>query len=157
MIFQRSLRGESQRMACTHKMRGFSLVSAIFLLVVLAALGVAMITISTVQHQSSALDVQGTRAYHAARAGMEWGVYQKLQVPAYCAGAAVTDNIALPSGTSLAGFTVTVVCTPDSGLGLNINGAVIQATACNIPTGGACPNATPNSSDYVQRVVQVRL
>lgn len=137
-------------------MRGFSLVSAIFLLVVLAGLGVAMITISTVQHQSSALDVQGTRAYHAARAGMEWGVFQRLQVPAYCA-AAVTNNIALPAGTSLSGFTVTVVCTPDNGLGLNINGAVIQATACNIPTGGACPNAAPNSSDYVQRVVQVRL
>ncbi|MFJ7566548.1 agglutinin biogenesis protein MshP [Herminiimonas sp. NPDC097707] len=143
-------------MTCTRKMRGFSLVSAIFLLVVLAALGVAMVTISTVQHQSSALDVQGTRAYHAARAGMEWGVYQKLQVPAYCTGG-VVNSIALPAGTSLASFTVTVVCTPDSGLGLNINGAVIQATACNIPAGGACPNVAPNSSDYVQRVVQVRL
>lgn len=156
MIFQRPLRAESQHMTCTRKMRGFSLVSAIFLLVVLAALGVAMVTISTVQHQSSALDVQGTRAYHAARAGMEWGVYQKLQAPAYCTGA-VTDSIALPAGTSLSGFTVTVVCTPDSGLGLNIDGAVIQATACNIPAGGTCPNAAPNSSDYVQRVVQVRL
>ncbi|RBA25739.1 agglutinin biogenesis protein MshP [Herminiimonas fonticola] len=156
MIFQRSLRAKSQGMTCTRKMRGFSLVSAIFLLVVLAALGVAMVTISTVQHQSSALDVQGTRAYQAARAGMEWGVYQRLQVPAYCAGA-VTNNIVLPAGTSLAGFTVTVVCTPDNGLGLNINGAVIQATACNIPAGGVCPNAAPNSSDYVQRVVQARL
>jgi MSHA biogenesis protein MshP len=138
------------------KASGFSLVSAIFLLVVLAALGVAMVTISTVQHQSSGLDVQGTRAYQAARAGIEWGVYQRQKVPAYC-GAAVANNIALPVGTSLSGFTVTVVCTPDNGLGLNINGAVIEATACNIPAGGACPNAAPNSSDYVQRVVQVRL
>ncbi len=156
MIFQRSLRANFQHMTCTRKMCGFSLVSAIFLLVVLAALGIAMVTISTVQHQSSALDVQGTRAYQAARAGMEWGVYQKLQVPAYC-GATVNNNIVLPAGTSLSGFTLTVVCTPDNGLGLNINGAVIQATACNIPAGGACPNAAPNSSDYVQRVVQARL
>ncbi len=154
MIFQRLLRAESQGMTCARKMRGFSLVSAIFLLVVLAALGVAMVTISTVQHQSSALDVQGVRAYHAARAGLEWGVYQNLRTGA-CSGGAT--NIALPAGTSLNGFTVTVVCTPDTGAGLNINGAVIQATACNIPAGGACPNVAPNSSDYVQRVVQARL
>ncbi|WP_231949283.1 agglutinin biogenesis protein MshP [Herminiimonas arsenitoxidans] len=154
MIFQRS--GYDIRGVRMCKAGGFSLVSAIFLLVVLAALGVAMVTISTVQHQSSGLDVQGTRAYQAARAGAEWGIYQRMQVPAYC-GAAVANNIALPAGTSLNGFTVTVVCTPDNGLGLNINSAVIEATACNIPAGGTCPNAAPNSSDYVQRVVQVRL
>lgn len=157
MIFHSRLPVRICGKTCVRKMRGFSLVSAIFLLVVLAALGVAMITISSVQHQSSALDVQGTRAYYAARAGMEWGVYQRLQAPAAYCTASVTTNIVLPAGTSLSGFTVTVVCTPDNGLGLNINSAVIQATACNIPAGGACPNAAPNNSDYVQRVVQVRL
>lgn len=134
------------------KQAGFSLVSAIFLLVVLAALGVAMVTISTVQHQSSSLDIQGVRAYQAARAGIEWGLYKKLQTSS-CAGAAIT--VPLPAGTSLSDFTVTVVCTPDNALGIGT--AVIQATACNIPAGGSCPNAAPNSSNYVQRVVEVRL
>jgi MSHA biogenesis protein MshP len=57
---------------------GFALPSAIFLLVILAALAAFMVTISTTQSATSAQDVQGTRAYHAARAGLEWGLYQVL-------------------------------------------------------------------------------
>ena len=59
--------------------RGFSIVSAIFLLVVLSLLGSLMLTFSTVQHITGAQDVQGSRAYQAARAGIEWGLYQLLQ------------------------------------------------------------------------------
>src|SRR4030067_2020097 len=58
--------------------KGFSLVSAIFLLVVIAALGTFAMTLSTTQHQSAALDVMGARGYQAARAGVEWGAYQVL-------------------------------------------------------------------------------
>lgn len=59
--------------------RGFALMSAIFLLVVLAGLGAAMLTFSSTQHVGSAMDVQGSRAYQAARAGIEWGAYQALR------------------------------------------------------------------------------
>ena len=88
--------------------RGFSLISAIFLLVVIAALGVFAVTLSTTQQQSSALDVMGTRAYQAARAGIEWGTYQALRNAGACAAI-------LPAGTfpgTLSGFRVTVTCTP---------------------------------------------
>jgi autotransporter translocation and assembly factor TamB len=45
-----------------HKMQhGFSLVSAIFLLVVIAALGTFAVTLSTTRQQSAALDVLGAR------------------------------------------------------------------------------------------------
>lgn len=84
--------------------RGFAIMSAIFLLVVLAALGAAMLTFSASQHASSAMDVQGTRAYQAARAGIEWGAYQALQASS-CAG-----STSLTLGADLAGFTVTVNC-----------------------------------------------
>jgi len=57
---------------------GFLLVTAIFLLVVLAALGAFILTISGTQQTSSALDVQGARAYQAARAGIDWASYQLL-------------------------------------------------------------------------------
>ena len=57
------------------RIRGFALVSAIFILVVLAALGAFIVSISTSQQIGSALDVQGVRAYQAARAGIEWGLY----------------------------------------------------------------------------------
>jgi Tfp pilus assembly protein PilX len=57
---------------------GFLLVTAIFLLVILAALGAFILTISGTQQTSSALDVQGSRAYQAARAGIDWASYQLL-------------------------------------------------------------------------------
>ncbi len=86
--------------------RGFSLVTAVFLLVVLAGLGAAMVNIAGSSQSAVALDVQGARAYQAARAGIEWGLYQQLQLES-CAG---TTSFSLPSGTTLSPFTVTVVC-----------------------------------------------
>jgi Tfp pilus assembly protein PilX len=58
---------------------GFSLISAIFLLVVIAALGTFAVTLSTTQQQSAAMDVLGARAYQASKAGIEWGAYQVLK------------------------------------------------------------------------------
>lgn len=51
---------------------GFAAIAAIFLVVVLAALGAFMVTFSNTQQLTSAQDLQGTRAYWAARAGLEW-------------------------------------------------------------------------------------
>lgn len=84
--------------------RGFAIIAAIFLVVVLAALGAVMVTFSTVQQTTSALDLQGTRAYHAAKTGIEWGAYQALRNGG-CSGATIS-----PGGT-LAGFSVAVACT----------------------------------------------
>ncbi len=55
--------------------RGFAAIAAIFLVVVLAALGGFMLTFSNAQQLTSAQDIQGSRAYWAARAGLEWGVF----------------------------------------------------------------------------------
>ena len=54
--------------------QGFAAMAAIFLVVVLAALGGFMLTFSNAQHLSSAQDTQGSRAYLAAMAGLEWGM-----------------------------------------------------------------------------------
>ena len=70
-----------------NRQSGFLLVTAIFLLVILAALGAFILTISGTQQTSSALDVQGARAYQAARAGIEWASDQLLITAAGgCAG-----------------------------------------------------------------------
>ncbi len=88
--------------------RGFALVSAIFILVILAALGGFIVTVSTTQSALQGLDIQGARAYQAARAGIEWGSYQLLSVtPANCP----VSPAAVAPGGGLAGFTVTVSCT----------------------------------------------
>lgn len=128
--------------------RGFSIVTAIFLLVVLSALGVALLSISTMQHAESALDVQGARAYQAARAGMEWGVYQQ-RIKGICEA---SNSFALPANGTLSGFSVTVRCTQAAGA---LPRFQVIATACNQPVGGVCATANAtNHPDYVQRVVQ---
>ena len=128
--------------------RGFSIVTAIFLLVVLSALGVALLSISTMQHAESALDVQGARAYQAARAGMEWGVYRQ-RVDGSCLA---SRDFPMPANGALSSFSVTVRCTPAAGV---LPRFQVIATACNQPVGGVCSTANAsNNPDYVQRVVQ---
>ncbi len=57
---------------------GFTLVAALFLLVVVALLSVYMINFSGVQHTTLVYGMQGARAMQAARAGIEWGVYEAI-------------------------------------------------------------------------------
>ena len=52
------------------RQRGLSLLTAIFLVVVLAMLGAFMVSVTGLQQSSSVLDVQGVRAYDSARAGV---------------------------------------------------------------------------------------
>ena len=52
---------------------GFTLVQAVFVLVVLSLLGVAMMRLSAVQSSTGVFAIQGARAYQAARSGLEWG------------------------------------------------------------------------------------
>ena len=124
---------------------GFSLVAAIFLLTILAALGAFIVTVSTTQQVSSALDVQGVRAYQAARAGIQWGAYQQLRN-----GSCASSSFGFTAPT-LAAFTVTVQCTAyaDGNGGPMVH--QITSTACNQP---ACPNAVPGTG-YVERQMQV--
>lgn len=127
--------------------RGFALVSAIFLLVVLAALGAFMVTFSTAQHTTSAQDVLGARAVQAARAGIEWGTYQVLTPVAAPAVAACTIN-PLPLAGNLAGFTVTVAC---NAIGpLNENGVAV--TTYNITS--TANTGTAGTSMFVERQFQ---
>ncbi|CDG82754.1 agglutinin biogenesis protein MshP [Janthinobacterium agaricidamnosum] len=128
--------------------RGFGIVTAVFFLVVLAGLGAALVAISTLQHAESALDVQGARAYQAARAGMEWGLYRQ-RIAGSCAA---SSSFALPANSGLNGFSVTVQCSQAAGA---LPRFQVIATACNQPAGGVCSTVNAsNHADYVQRVLQ---
>ena len=90
------------------RQRGFALVVAIFLLVVLASLGVYIVKISGVQHQTVNIALLGARAFEAARTGIEWGAFQALD-----SGACTTTTLNLTEG-GLDGFDVDVTCTTSS-------------------------------------------
>ena len=82
---------------------GFAIVAAIFLMVVLAALGAFMLTLSSNQQITSAQDLQGSRTYWAAKAGIQWAA-DRINVNAAVA------CLAMPTTFPLDGLSVTVTC-----------------------------------------------
>ena len=131
----------------THRAEsGFVLPTAIFLLVILAALGAYMVALSRTSQISSALDLQGSRGYQAARVGVEWAAWQVVQNPTpSCTAAPIT--LAFPPGM-FTGFTVTVSCVQ---LGPYADGAntvtVYQATS-------TATSGVAGTPDYVERQIQ---
>ncbi|MCW8882322.1 MAG: pilus assembly protein MshP [Sedimenticola sp.] len=55
---------------------GFSLISTLFMVVVLAALGGYMVRLNVSQQTTTTLSLQSVRAWYAASSGLEWAVYQ---------------------------------------------------------------------------------
>jgi len=129
--------------------RGFALVAAIFIVVVLAMLGIMMVTIGGMERATASAAVQGTRAFYAARSGIEWGVFRAMPPTNSCV-ASTTFTLTAPG---LEGFNVIVQCalTPPGtqhreGAPPNINVYVITSIARLGNFGEA---------DYVSRTLQV--
>ena len=113
---------------------GFALVTAIFIVVVLALLGTMIVTIGGMERSTASSAVQSTRAFYAARSGVEWATYGALNNTVATCGAPASPPI--PTTFSLAvaglnGFTVTVTCsyTSHSEYGTPYNVFVINSTA----------------------------
>lgn len=121
--------------------RGFAAVAAIFLVVVLAALGAFMVTFSNTQQLTAAQDLQGSRAYWAARAGLEWGISNS----GTAAAAAAVDCSAAPTTLTVEGFTVAVNCPRTAYVdGDNLN--IFQITA-------VASMGSPGAPGYIERSV----
>lgn len=134
---------------------GFALLTAIFILVVLAGLGAAIMTVSSNQQIGSAIDVQGARAYLAARAGVDWALYmEEVQSPTNCPPSPSSFS---PSASTMAGFVVTVTCVKTVDGNAGPAAYTVTSTACNQPTASwsattaACPNITNPGALYVER------
>ena len=124
--------------------RGFSLVAALFLIVVVAALGaVAMRAVVSHQHVTH-LALLGARALEAARTGIEWGGYRALG-----GGACVSGTLNLSEG-ALAGFTVEVACSATSHT--EAGSPVTIYTLTSLARSG-----TYGTPDYVSRRVRARI
>ena len=117
--------------------RGFTLVTALFLLVVLALLGLFIVSVFGLQQSSQALDVSGTRAYAGAQAGIEWALIQVLDpdnndpllIPANPQPPACFATQAVPLGTAFPCIAVNVSCSVTTTTELNRNVAVYLLTA----------------------------
>jgi len=128
--------------------------AAVFILVLLATLALAITLLTTQSETSHARDTLGSRAYQAARTGLDWGAYQvldPLNITATsgsanlpnCPGVAgnVCPTAAAPSSSSmpttpfnssvLSGIAVTLACScaDYTEVGRNIRVYQLRATA----------------------------
>jgi MSHA biogenesis protein MshP len=84
------------------KQKGITLVGAIFILIIVSLLGQYLIKITGVQRQTSIMTLQSARAYQAANAGIEWGIFGIVN-GANCPGINDTD-------LTIGNFATTVLC-----------------------------------------------
>jgi MSHA biogenesis protein MshP len=121
---------------------GFALVTAIFLLVVLAALGVFMVTLSGTHQAAPRHSILATRVYFGAKAGLDWGIQQAVAVN-NCALSPATTTTTFPlTGTGLSGVDATVTCSRTAHNG----GNVYRITSTAVTATG-----TFGTLDYAQR------
>ena len=136
--------------------RGFAAIAAIFLVVVLAALGGFMLTFSNTQQLTSSQDVQGSRAYWAARAGLEWAIGN---VAGACPAKPSTPVATLPQTSpafTVETFSVVVTC--------SLAGYVEASTTPTVPnifiyqfTSVASSGGTAGAIGFIERSVSASL
>ena len=123
--------------------RGFSLVSAVFLLVVLAGLGAAAVRMASFQQQTSIQALRSAQALHAAKSGAAWAAYRALN--GFCGPATTT----LTEGGG-AGFDVSVACSQTS----HTEGtAVLQVFVIDV----LAQAGLYGGGDYVSRRLQIKI
>ncbi|MEX2205340.1 MAG: pilus assembly protein MshP [Myxococcota bacterium] len=121
---------------------GFGLVPAIFLMVVLSLVVVAMLRLSGVSGATASLSLRAARAFQAARSGVEWGTRQ-VTLLGVCPP---TTTLALAQG-GLAGFSVVVSCTSSQ----HVDSA---STTTNFLISSSASSGSFGTRDYVSRRVR---
>jgi MSHA biogenesis protein MshP len=87
------------------KSRGMVAIAAMFLIIALVGLGLAMSSLSGVQADTVSKSMQAAKAYWGARAGVEWGIQRVMAT----GGCPASTPFGLTE-SALIGVTVTVAC-----------------------------------------------
>lgn len=127
------------------RQKGFSLVTAIFLLVVLASLGAFMVTIGGTQRTTTIAAIQGARAYQAASSGIEWAIPRLLAPGTDCTAITANSSYTL-NVTGMNGFDVSVSCEGTTHTEAGPPGNVKIYSITSVATFG-----TYGSPDFVRR------
>ena len=126
-----------------HKQCGFSLVTAIFLLVILSSIGAFMVTIGGTQRTTTVAAIQGARAFQAARSGIEWAIKRVID-DNNCNAVTMNPTFTL-NVPGLNGFTVTLSCDTTMHDEVGTNDVIVYTINSNASYG------TYGSADFVRR------
>ena len=122
------------------RQRGFGLVAALFVIIVITLVIAAMARLSTTQHGSNSLALQQARAYQAARAGLEWGISRAVN-----AGSCSNSGVSMAGG-GLSEFTISLTCSSTSYT--NEDGSALRLCQLSASAQNGSPGARP---DYAFR------
>lgn len=134
----------SAERASRDRQRGAALIVAVFLLVVLGALGAFAVRLTLMQQQTVNSELLAAQAFQAARSGVAWAAHRAVN-DGWCASA----TLALTEGGA-AGFSVDVSCTQTVHVegGATIGVYVIDALA---------EYGSYGKPDYVSRRVEAKV
>lgn len=150
-------------MSLAARQLGLGMITAIVILVVLAGLGAAIASLTQMSNRNQSLDLLGSQALMAARAGVEWQSWLILnpedtnpEVAPFTTPYAC-PSIQSQSFSGLDEFTVSVTCS--MGNPMEDTNAIriynVVSVACNKPSSGSCPNTSAPTGTYVERSVTV--
>jgi MSHA biogenesis protein MshP len=97
-------------MSCDTFQRGFSLPIAIFILVIMALIGTALVSLSQSSHQALGQEVISTRAFYAAESGAQVALAQLFPLTAAPANCAAPYPPVVFTASDLNGCTASVTC-----------------------------------------------
>lgn len=95
------------------RLSGSAIISALFLVIVLGALGAAMVNLSIVQQDTATKSLLASRVYYGAKTGLDWSIQRAISDPApatRCTNPAEFPATFSPAGAGLAGVSVAVTC-----------------------------------------------
>lgn len=87
--------------------KGFTVMGSLFILVVLSLASSFLVSISYTQQRTLDLGYLGIFAYHAAKSGLDYGIFEFLQDPTTCPASTFEYG---PTDGALNGFKITLSC-----------------------------------------------
>lgn len=133
-------------MSRRHPQAGFSLVSAVFLLVIVAMIAAYAVSLGTAQQGDTSLSLLGRRADFAAQSGLDWAIAQVINTAACPA----SGTSFVPDGPGLDGFTISVGC----------SSTAVTEGAISYPVYSLTVSATlgtASTEDFARRVVTAQV
>ncbi len=118
------------------------MIAALFILVLLAGAGSVMVRLGAEHQATASFALLGTRAYHAARSGAEWALYEAAN-----GGGCPAATFTLSEGAS-AGFDVVVTCSAST----HVEGATSRSI---MQIESTADFGSYGSRDFVARTVNV--
>ena len=98
-------------MSCERYQHGFSLPMAVFILVIMALIGTALVNLSQSSHTALGQEVMSTRAFYAAESGAQVALGQLFSLSGAAANCSASYPTVTFNATGLEGCTATVSCT----------------------------------------------